>query len=79
VALSRRVEEGKSNILRTIRGEGCFAPSWVPARSPRRDYYAPPQATFASGCHAAIVEMDAETGDVTCEKYVVVLATEVVE
>ena len=26
-----------------------------------RGYYAPPQATFASGCHAAIVEVDAVT------------------
>jgi aerobic carbon-monoxide dehydrogenase large subunit len=36
-----------------------------------RGYYAPPQATFASGCHAAIVEVDVETGQVTIEKYVV--------
>jgi len=36
-----------------------------------RGYYAPPQATFASGCHAAIVEVDVETGQVTFEKYVV--------
>ena len=26
-----------------------------------RGYYAPPQATFASGCHAAIVAVDVET------------------
>ena len=36
-----------------------------------RGYYAPLQATFASGCHAAIVEVDVETGEVTVEKYVV--------
>ncbi|PYM55738.1 MAG: xanthine dehydrogenase, partial [Candidatus Rokuibacteriota bacterium] len=36
-----------------------------------RGYYAPPQATFASGCHAAIVRVDVETGEVTFEKYVV--------
>ena len=36
-----------------------------------RGYYAPPQATFASGCHAAIVEVDIETGEVSFEKYVV--------
>jgi carbon-monoxide dehydrogenase large subunit len=36
-----------------------------------RGYYAPPQATFASGCHAAIVEVDVETGQVTFVKYVV--------
>jgi carbon-monoxide dehydrogenase large subunit len=36
-----------------------------------RGYYAPSQATFASGCHAAIVEVDVETGEVTFQKYVV--------
>ncbi len=36
-----------------------------------RGYYAPPQATFASGCHAAIVEVDAETGVVRFLRYVV--------
>ncbi len=34
-------------------------------------YYAPPQATFASGCHAAIVEVDIATGDVKILRYVV--------
>ena len=34
-------------------------------------YYAPPQATFASGCHAAIVEVDPHTGDVRIVRYVV--------
>ncbi len=34
-------------------------------------YYAPPQATFASGCHAAIVEVDVATGQLTVLKYVV--------
>jgi aerobic carbon-monoxide dehydrogenase large subunit len=34
-------------------------------------YYAPPSATFASGCHAAIVEVDAATGDVKIVRYVV--------
>jgi CO/xanthine dehydrogenase Mo-binding subunit len=36
-----------------------------------RGYYAPPHATFASGCHAAIVEVDVETGDLTILRYVV--------
>src|SRR5207244_603013 len=27
-----------------------------------RGYYAPPHATFASGCHAALVDADVETG-----------------
>ncbi len=35
-----------------------------------RGYYAPPQATFASGCHAAIVEVDPGTGQLTFVKYV---------
>ncbi|MBI2207318.1 MAG: xanthine dehydrogenase family protein molybdopterin-binding subunit [Candidatus Rokubacteria bacterium] len=34
-------------------------------------YYAPPQATFASGCHAAIVEVDPKTGAVRIVRYVV--------
>ncbi len=34
-------------------------------------YYAPPQATFAYGCHAAIVEVDIETGQVRFLRYVV--------
>ncbi len=34
-------------------------------------YYAPPQATFAHGCHAAIVEVDIETGEVRLLRYVV--------
>jgi aerobic carbon-monoxide dehydrogenase large subunit len=34
-------------------------------------YYAPPQATFASGCHAAIVEVDIATGEVRILRYVV--------
>jgi aerobic carbon-monoxide dehydrogenase large subunit len=36
-----------------------------------RDYYAPPLATFASGCHAAIVEVDPATGALTFLRYVV--------
>ena len=35
-----------------------------------RGYYAPPQATFASGCHAAIIEVDPGTGQLTFVKYV---------
>ena len=34
-------------------------------------YYAPPQATFASGVHAAIIEIDRGTGQLTFVKYVV--------
>jgi aerobic carbon-monoxide dehydrogenase large subunit len=34
-------------------------------------YYAPPRSTFASGCHAAIVEVDVGTGAVRIVRYVV--------
>src|SRR5438094_457619 len=34
-------------------------------------YYAPPHSTFASGCHAAIVEVDLETGNLAFLRYVV--------
>jgi CO/xanthine dehydrogenase Mo-binding subunit len=34
-------------------------------------YYAPPHSTFASGCHAVIVEVDVVTGEVTLVRYVV--------
>src|SRR5215813_15209014 len=34
-------------------------------------YYAPPQSTFASGCHVAQVEVDPVTGDVAILRYVV--------
>ncbi|OLC35463.1 MAG: xanthine dehydrogenase [Candidatus Rokubacteria bacterium 13_1_40CM_4_69_5] len=34
-------------------------------------YYAPPQSTFASGCHAVIVEVDVATGSLTILRYVV--------
>jgi CO/xanthine dehydrogenase Mo-binding subunit len=36
-----------------------------------RGFYAPPHATFASGCHAAVVEVDVETGIVRVLQYVV--------
>ena len=36
-----------------------------------RGYYAPPHSTFASGCHAAIVEVDVATGNVSILRYVV--------
>jgi len=34
-------------------------------------YYAPPQSTFASGCHVAEVEVDLVTGEVAILRYVV--------
>lgn len=35
-------------------------------------YFSPPHATFASGIHAAIIEVDVQTGMVTVQKYAVV-------
>jgi len=37
-----------------------------------RDYYSPPRSTFASGMHAAIVEIDPDTSEISIEKYCVV-------
>ncbi|HYU18527.1 MAG TPA: aerobic carbon-monoxide dehydrogenase large subunit [Chloroflexota bacterium] len=37
-----------------------------------RAYFAPQQSTFANGCHAAVVEVDIETGEVVFVRYVVV-------
>ena len=37
-----------------------------------RDYYSPPRCTFASGMHAAIVEIDPDTSEITIVRYCVV-------
>ncbi len=37
-----------------------------------RDFYSPPGATFANGCHACVVEIDPETDEVTILDYAVV-------
>jgi carbon-monoxide dehydrogenase large subunit len=73
-----------SNPLRYAFGE---MPSLPPEQLPRQGpalpvgkepgleairYYSPPHAAFASGCHAAIVEVDSSTGMVKILKYVVV-------
>jgi len=50
-------------------------PALVPGREPGLEatrYYSPPHAAFASGCHAAIVEVDPDTGMVKILKYAVV-------
>jgi carbon-monoxide dehydrogenase large subunit len=50
-------------------------PALVPGKEPGLEairYYSPPHATFASGCHAAIVEVDTDTGMVKILKYAVV-------
>ncbi len=50
-------------------------PALIPGKEPGLEairYYSPPHAAFASGCHAAIVEVDAPTGMVKILKYAVV-------
>jgi len=37
-----------------------------------RDYYSPPRSTFASGMHAAIVEIDPDTSEIRIDRYCVV-------
>ena len=37
-----------------------------------KDYYSPPRATFANGMHAAIVETDPETAEITILRYCVI-------
>ena len=37
-----------------------------------RDYYSPPRATFANGMHAAVVETDPQTAEITILRYCVV-------
>jgi len=49
-------------------------PVLLPGEAPGLEahgYYAPPHSTFASGCHAAIVEVDVETGNLAFHRYVV--------
>ena len=73
-----------SNPLRYAYGEVPKLPPEVlprqgPALTPGHEpgleairYYSPPHAAFASGCHAAIVEVDVDTGIVKILKYAVV-------
>jgi carbon-monoxide dehydrogenase large subunit len=65
-------KEASEAALRLVKPrEGAvLAPGEEPGLE-ARGYYAPPQATFASGCHAAIVEVDIATGDVKILRYVV--------
>src|SRR5262249_57939978 len=75
VATRSRSADGKERAdaaLRLVRPRpgAVLGPDEEPGLE-ARGYYAPPRATFASGCHAAIVSVDIETGEVTFEKYVV--------
>jgi CO/xanthine dehydrogenase Mo-binding subunit len=58
--------------LMKVRDEGPPLPEGTAPGLEAREYYSPPQATFASGNHAAIVEVDPETGIVSVLKYVAI-------
>jgi carbon-monoxide dehydrogenase large subunit len=68
-AYGKEASEAALRLVKPRQG-AVLAPDEEPGLE-ARGYYAPPQATFASGCHAAIVEVDVETGQVTIEKYAV--------
>ena len=65
-------QEASEAALRLVkpRAGAVLAPGEAPGLE-ASGYHAPAQATFASGCHAAIVEVDIETGDVRILRYVV--------
>ena len=65
-------KEASDAALRLVKPrEGAvLAPDEEPGLE-ARGYYAPPHATFAHGCHAAIVEVDIATGDLEILRYVV--------
>ena len=65
-------KEASQAALRLVKPrEGAvLAPDEEPGLE-AHGYYAPPHSTFASGCHAAIVEVDAGTGEVHILRYVV--------
>jgi carbon-monoxide dehydrogenase large subunit len=51
---------------------GTIPPEWEGPGLEASRYFAPPRGTFAAGCHAAIVEIDRDTGGLAVQKYVVV-------
>ena len=65
-------KEASEAALRLVKPRA--GPVLAPGEAPGLEadgYYAPPQATFASGFHAAIVEVDVRTGQVAILQYVV--------
>ncbi|GAB6876541.1 molybdopterin cofactor-binding domain-containing protein [Thermaerobacter litoralis] len=51
---------------------GTIPEEWEGPGLEASGYYAPPRGTFAAGCHAALVEVDPETGMARFLRYVVV-------
>jgi CO/xanthine dehydrogenase Mo-binding subunit len=65
-------EQAREAIKLMKRREGPPLPAGTAPGLEAREYFSPAQAAFASGNHAAIVEVDPETGMVTILKYVAV-------
>jgi carbon-monoxide dehydrogenase large subunit len=68
-AHDREASEAALRLVKPREG-AVLAPGEEPGLE-AHGYYAPPGATFASGCHAAIVEVDVATGDLRILRYVV--------
>src|SRR5436189_1567881 len=68
-AFGKEAAEAALRLVKPRKG-AVLAPGEEPGLE-AYGYYAPPHATFASGCHAAIVEVDIATGDVKILRYVV--------
>jgi carbon-monoxide dehydrogenase large subunit len=65
----------KAKTIQEIAGAAALGYDLPPGDEPFLDdtaYYDPPNCTFPFGTHIAVVEVDAETGDVKLERYVAV-------
>jgi len=67
---ARRVTLGQVARLAYRPASGTLPPSVDPALEATQ-YYDPPPATFSIGTHVAVVDVDAETGQVAIVRYVV--------
>ena len=65
-------EQAREAIKLMKRRDGPPLPDGTSPGLEAREYFSPAQAAYASGNHAAIVEVDPETGIVTVLKYVAV-------
>ncbi|WP_137388500.1 xanthine dehydrogenase family protein molybdopterin-binding subunit [Rhodoligotrophos defluvii] len=73
VAASQGGSMSFAEIARMTSGMPGFSlPQGIEPGLVSTHYYAPPQATYANGCHVAEVEVDPETGLVKILRYVVV-------
>jgi aerobic carbon-monoxide dehydrogenase large subunit len=64
-----------AKTIQEIAGAAALAYDLPPGEEPFLDdtfYYDPPSCTFPFGTHIAVVEVDAETGEVTLQRYVAV-------